>query len=351
MGTRSLMKRGQTLIISLSVVLLFCVIISIGHGALYITPLNVIKIILEPLGSLVTAVPEQEAAILWGIRLPRVVLAVFVGATLGVSGAVLQGLFRNPLAEPGLIGISAGASLAAATFMVFGSRILNANNSVLGQFTLPFVAFLGAMSCATLIHRTSVIHGRTSITTMLLAGIAFNAIGFALLGILQYVADDQQLRSLTFWMMGSLSGSTWELLIFTVPMMLFTIIVAPFLAHSLNLLQLGESEASHLGINIELLKRLTVLIVALGVGAAVSVSGMIGFIGLIVPHIIRMSSTPNHKILIPASAILGSIILLGADLISRTVVMPAEMPVGIITTLMGAPFFVVLLLKQRFRLH
>ena len=342
------MKRsGSHMIIALSLVLIAFIVIATGYGALSISPLNVIGIILEPLGYTGSEASPQESAVLWAIRLPRVTLAVLVGATLAVSGTLLQGLFRNPLAEPGLIGISAGASLAAAFFMVCGAQLLAHLSPIWELFALPIVAFIGAISCAILIHRASIIQGRTSIATMLLAGIAFNAIGFAFLGVLQYIADDQQLRSLTFWMLGSLGGATWDVLIFTAPMMILTITLAPLLAHSLNLLQLGEAEASHLGIDIEWLKRIAVLIVALGVGAAVSVSGMIGFIGLVVPHIIRMAYTPNHRILLPASALLGGIILLGADLISRTVVMPAEMPVGIVTTLIGAPFFMILLMKHR----
>ena len=332
---------------TLSLTLIVFIIIATGYGALAIHPMKVISIVLEPLGYSGSEASSQEAAVLWAIRLPRVILAVLVGATLAVSGTILQGLFRNPLAEAGLIGISAGASLAAAFFMVFGSQLLIHLSPIWELFALPLVAFAGAISCTILIHRASVIQGRTSIATMLLAGIAFNAMGFAFLGILQYIADDQQLRSLTFWMLGSLGGATWDVLMFTAPMMMITIVLSPLLARSLNLLQLGEAEASHLGVDIEWIKRVSVIMVALGVGAAVSVSGMIGFIGLVVPHIIRMAFTPNHRVLLPASALLGSIILIGADLISRTVVMPAEMPVGIVTTLIGAPFFMILLFKHR----
>ena len=236
------MQRRETLIIiTLSLALFGCVIFATGCGALSVSPMKVVSIIFEPFGYRGIQVSSQESAVLWAIRLPRVTLGVLVGATLAVSGTILQGLFRNPLAEPGLIGISAGASLAAAFFMVISSNIFVLFDLIEEKFALPFVAFVGAMTCAVLIHRVSVIKGRTSITTMLLAGIAFNAIGFSLLGLLQYIADDQQLRSLTFWMLGSLGGATWDLLVFTAPMMLLTLISAPFLGHSLNLLQLGEA--------------------------------------------------------------------------------------------------------------
>lgn len=337
-------------IVILSVVLIVSSILAIGYGALSISPLRVLEILMNHVMGSTLDGSTQEAAVLWGIRLPRVLLAISVGATLSVSGAVLQGVFRNPLAEPGLIGISAGASLAAALFMIFGSLVFGSSSPLGEHFALPLSAFVGAISCTLMIYRVSVIEGRTSITTMLLAGVAFNAIGFSLLGILQYIADDEQLRSLTFWMLGSLGAATWEILTFTTPMMLITLFMALKLSRQLNLLQLGEAEALHLGVDIEQVKRASILSVALGVGAAVSVSGMIGFIGLVVPHIIRIAITPNHKILIPASALLGSTLLLGADLIARTIVIPSELPVGIVTTLLGAPVFILLIFRLRWRL-
>ena len=347
-GASKIALRGTGVIVILFLLLMVGAILAIGTGALQLPPLKVIAILLEPLGvTLKHMGTEQESAVLWGIRLPRVVLAVLVGGTLAVSGAMMQGLFRNPLAEPGLVGVSAGASLAAATFMVLGAPLTKHLSDDFALYGLPIAAFVGAIGCAVIIHRASMVSGRTSVSTMLLAGIAFNALGFAGLGILQYLADDNQLRSLTFWMMGSLGGATWDSLTVIGPLLLLPILLAPFLARGLNVLQLGEAEANYLGLDVENLKRLSIGLVALGVGAAVSISGMIGFIGLVVPHLIRLGSTPDHRVLLPASALLGALLLVGADLLSRTVVIPAEMPVGIVTTLVGAPFFLGLLLAGR----
>jgi iron complex transport system permease protein len=342
-----LIFRGFTFLFTLFILLLITTLFAIGTGAFSISFKTVLSILLDPLNLSFSVFSYQESAILWGIRLPRVLLAILVGSTLGVSGCLMQGLFRNPLAEPGLVGISAGAALAAATFMVFGSIIFDHISDIYSLFALPLVAFGGAIGCAFIVHRASLVSGRTSISTMLLAGIAFNSIGFAGLGILQYLADDHQLRSLTFWMMGSLGGATWDLLYVGGPLLLIPLILAPSLAHKLNLLQLGEAEAFYLGVNVERVKRITILLVALGVGTAVSLSGMIGFIGLVVPHIIRLGSTPDYRVLIPGSALLGALLLIGADLVARTAVIPAEMPIGIVTTLVGAPFFLGLLMMGR----
>ena len=344
----SLRRRGIGVVLGLTIALALSAIFAVGSGALEIGAFDVLDILLAPLGIDLGAAPtEQDAAVLWGIRLPRVVLAILVGATLAVSGGVMQGLFRNPLAEPGLVGVSAGAALAAATFMVFGATLLEGLSDAWALYALPAAAFAGAITCAILVHRASMVGGRTSVATMLLAGIAFNALGFAGLGLLQYIADDNQLRSLTFWMMGSLAGATWDSLAVTAPMLILPVLLAPFLARGLNVLQLGEAEAAHLGVDVEQLKRISVGIVALGVGAAVAVSGMIAFIGLVVPHLVRLSTSPDHRLLLPASALLGATLLVGADLAARLVVIPAEMPVGIVTTIVGAPFFLGLLLAGR----
>ena len=343
----SLGIRGVGAIFLLSIGLALATVFAVGFGALQISPSKVVSILVEPLGLAFSPFSEQESAVLWAIRLPRVVLAILVGGTLGVSGSLMQGLFRNPLAEPSLVGVSAGASIAAACFMIFGAAAFRGVSEQLELLALPITAFCGAIGCVLLVHRASIVSGRTSISTMLLAGIAFNALGFAGLGVLQYIADDQQLRSLTFCMLGSLGGATWDTLVFVAPMMLLPMFFAPLLARSLNLMQLGEAEAAYLGIDIERVKRISLLLVALGVGAAVSVSGMIGFIGLVIPHLIRISCTPDHRVLLPASALLGGLMLLGADLIARTAVIPSEMPVGIVTTLVGAPFFLGLLLTNR----
>ena len=276
-------------------------------------------------------------AVLLHIRFPRVVMAGLVGAVLGLTGATLQGLFRNPLADPGLSGISAGAGLGAALWIVLGGTAL------LGLWGIPFAAFLmggGVTWCLWLLAKTE---GTISTVTLLLAGIAVNSLAGAGIGIMTFLADDQQLRSLTFWLLGSLTGGTWEMIGIAIPFMLIGAGLLARLAPALNALSLGESEAYHLGVSTEIIKKRVILGSALAVGAAVSVSGGIGFIGLVVPHLIRLMGSPDHRLVLPGSALGGALLLIAADLLARTIVSPAEMPVGTITALMGTPFFLWLL--------
>jgi iron complex transport system permease protein len=283
-----------------------------------------------------------EEAVLSSIRLPRILLAIIVGAALAVSGAALQGLFRNPLADPGLIGISSGAALAVTLMIV----LIGPLSGTLGLYSLSIAAFAGGLITCLLIFRFAGMTGSFSVTYMLLAGIAMNAIAGAGTGFLTYLSNDEQLRSLTFWTMGSLGGALWPAV-----MVAATIIIpATFLltrnAQKLNILLLGEKEAHYLGVDSEQLKRIVIICTALSVGVAVAVSGIIGFVGLVVPHLIRLIIGPDHRLLIPASALLGAILLLVADSFARTLVAPAEMPVGILTSLIGGPFFLWLLIKQ-----
>lgn len=313
-------------------------IIAAGVGSMSVAPSAVLAILVEPLGlDLPFAFTETESAVVWGIRLPRVALALVLGASLAVSGALTQGIFRNPLAEPGLIGIASGAALAAAAVIVLGG----------GGGLLPFAAFTGAAVTSWLVYRVSMVDGRTSVVTMLLAGVAINALGFAGLGVLQSIADDNALRGLTFWMLGSLGGATWSGLAVVVPLLLVPLVAARWLARPLNALLLGESEAGHLGVRVDRVQASVVAIVALGVGAGVALTGMIAFVGLVVPHLVRLAFSPDHRTLLPASAALGALLLVVADLFARTVVQPAEMPIGVVTTLAGAPVFLWLLMRAR----
>ncbi|MEM8859747.1 MAG: iron chelate uptake ABC transporter family permease subunit, partial [Chloroflexota bacterium] len=293
------------------------------------------------------AYEARERGVLIAIRFPRVLLGVLVGAALGISGAAIQGLFRNPLAAPGLIGISSGAALAAVAVIVLGATLLEGLTELLGNFTLPASAFVGGVITTFIIYQLASSNGRTSVVTMLLAGIAINALTGAVIGILTFIADDEQLRSLTFWGLGSLGGATWRSLRVAAPMILAALITLPFLARPLNALLLGEDEAKHLGIHVERTKRFVIVWVALAVGAAVAVSGAIGFVGLVVPHLLRLTIGPDHRYVIPGSALLGASLLLCADLIARTIVVPAELPIGIVTSLLGGPFFLWLLLRDR----
>jgi iron complex transport system permease protein len=323
---------------------------SLTLGAVAIAPGQVLAILGDQIGlSLPWAYETRQELVLTAIRLPRVLLAVGVGGGLAVSGAVMQGLFRNPLADPSLIGVSSGAALAAVVTIVLGSTVFSTWSDWLGAFLLPAAAFAGGVIATLVVYRLATREGRTSVATMLLAGIAINALAGAGTGLMIFVADDDQLRDLTFWTLGSLGGATWTQLAVVGPVLLGGMLATPLLARPLNALLLGEGEALHLGINTEQVKKLVIMLAALVVGAAVAVSGIIGFIGLVVPHLLRLAVGPDHRVLVPGSALLGGALLLGADLLARTVVAPAELPIGIVTALLGAPFFLWLLLRDRKR--
>jgi len=269
-----------------------------------------------------------------------------VGAGLAVSGAVMQGLFRNPLADPGLIGVSSGAGFAAAVAIVLGGQIASGAAANFPFIFLPVAAFCGALGSTLMLYVVASRGGRTSMAVMLLAGIAFGALAGAGIGWLSYISDDRQLRDLTFWSMGGLGGATWGKVGIVLPMILPTLVAMPFLAHGLNAIALGEAEAFHLGVNVQRLKSAAILLVSVAVGASVACSGMIGFVGIIVPHLLRLSVGANYRFLLPASALLGAALLVGADIIARTIVAPSELPIGIITATIGAPFFIWLLLRR-----
>ncbi|MDD1506930.1 FecCD family ABC transporter permease [Pseudomonas sp. CNPSo 3701] len=289
---------------------------------------------------------QQAELILGQIRMPRTLLGLAVGAVLALCGVAMQGLFRNPLADPGLIGVSSGAALGAAIAIV-GGAAMGGMPELFAPYLLSLCAFLGGLVVTALVYRLGRRNGQTSVTTMLLAGIALNALAFACIGLFTYLADDATLRTLTFWNLGSLNGACYARLW---PLLLVTLAVALWLprrAQALNALLLGESEARHLGVAVERLKRELVFCTALGVGAAVAAAGMIGFIGLVVPHLVRLLVGPDHRVLLPASALAGASLLLLADLFARLILSPAELPIGIVTALIGAPFFLYLLLRGR----
>lgn len=285
---------------------------------------------------------QQQQNVLTAIRLPRVLLGIVVGAALALSGAALQGLFRNPLADPGLIGIAGGAALAVAIMIVLAGPL----SGYLGLYGLTFAAFAGGIATSIVIFRIARITGTTSVTYMLLAGIAINALAAAATGFLAYLSDDQQLRTLTFWTMGSLGGALWPAVFISLSVVIPSSVILLRSARELNLLILGDDEARQLGVDSEKLKRNIIICTALTVAVAVAMSGIIGFVGLVVPHLIRLTLGPDHRLLFPASAILGAILLVVADTIARTALAPAEVPVGIFTSLVGGPFFLWLLIRQ-----
>jgi iron complex transport system permease protein len=290
---------------------------------------------------------ERDRVVLFDIRLPRLAMGLAVGASLAVAGVLLQGLFRNPLADPGIVGINAGAGLGAVLAIVLGGALPAGLLAATGSWQVPLAAFLGGWGATLLLYRIATHGGRTDVTLMLLAGIALAALTGAATGVLVYLADDQQLRDLTFWSMGSLAGATWTKLAAALPLLLLSLLLAPSLARGLNALALGEGQALHLGVEVQRLKRLAIFASAAATGAAVAVSGGIGFVGLVVPHLLRQALGPDHRRLIPASALLGGGLLVLADLFSRTIVAPAELPIGIVTALLGAPVFLWILLTQR----
>ena len=284
------------------------------------------------------------------IRLPRLLLGLAAGAGLGVAGALMQGLFRNPLADPGLIGVSSGAALAAGVAIVLGAQFWPELPGALGSWPLILAAFAGGLAVTMLIYLLAQTGGGTHVALMLLAGVAVNALAGAGIGYLSYVATDEQLRSLQFWLLGSLGGARWSTVL---PVLLFsalTLLLGLGLARTLNALALGEAQAVLLGVPVEAHKRWCILGAAMAVGAVTATTGMVGFIGLVAPHMVRLVFGPDHRLVVPGSALLGAVLVLIADSLARTVAAPAELPLGVLTATLGAPFFLFLLRGMRSRL-
>ena len=291
-------------------------------------------------------VSQQVKTILLDIRLPRICLAILIGAILAISGAVMQGLFRNPLAAPSLIGVSSGASVGASVVIVLAGAWLQ-SNTALGLSLVAVGAFIGSFLVTVLVYRLSTSALGTSVTTMLLAGIAVSALAGAVSGLLSYYADNEMLRQISIWQMGNLSTANWQRVLVLTVVAILVLSLFPRESKSLNALLLGESEARHLGIDVQQVKRKLILLTTLGIGTAVAIGGMIGFVGLIVPHIVRLLIGPDHRWLLPASALAGGVLLLLADTIARIIIAPTELPTGILTAILGAPFFIMLLVQQR----
>ena len=294
-----------------------------------------------------TLEPSITQSVVLNIRLPRVIMALLVGAALAVSGASLQGVCRNPLADPGLLGISAGAAVGAVMMILFANHVPFLH--VAGPYAVSVAAFAGAAIATFSVYSLAQVNGDIQIPTFLLAGVAINALPGAIIGGLSFVADDQALRLITFWMMGSLASATWTSVAISAPTLAIAMFAIYRKRHALNLILLGEANARFTGIDVEKVKTQLLWLNALSVGMAVAFSGIIGFIGLVVPHILRMSSDTNYRYLIVNSALLGAALLALADLGSRMLIAPAELPIGILTSLIGAPFFIGLLIQQKRR--
>lgn len=286
---------------------------------------------------------HQTALIVGQIRLPRVLLAAVMGATLGISGAAMQGLFRNPLADPSLIGVTAGASLGAALVIVTGGGLLQ---GYIGLTLVSAGAFAGGVIAVLFVYRLATSPNGTSVATMLLAGIAITALSGAIGSLLEFFADNDMLRRISVWKMGGLDGANYSGLLLATVVSSAMLVTLPRYALALNALLLGESEARHLGISVDSIKVALVTWVAIGVGTSVALVGTIAFVGLVIPHMIRMLAGPDHRYLMPASALAGALLLVVADTLSRILVAPTELPVGVITTIVGVPFFISLLRKR-----
>ncbi|WP_297326316.1 iron ABC transporter permease [uncultured Bartonella sp.] len=342
-GDRS--RTGRLAIFVLIIILFISIYCGLIIGAYDISAIDFIKTVSQ--NGFEANAKTRDYLVLVNIRPPRIILAGLVGAALAVSGVLMQGLFRNPLADPGIMGVSSGAALGAAMMIVLCSFLPSTLIALLGGFNIAAGAFFGGLCTTTLLYYVATRNGRTSIATMLLAGIALGALCGAVLGLLIFIANDNQLRDITFWNLGSLAGATWMRVTIAFPFIATGLFIAPSLSRALNALSLNEAVAGHLGFPVQRVKYIAIFLVAFMCGGAVAVSGNIGFIGIIVPHILRLTIGPDHRYLIPCSALLGASLLILTDTVSRTIVAPAELPIGIITSLIGGPFFLWILLKQR----
>lgn len=289
----------------------------------------------------------SEKYVIWDVRTSRIVMAVLIGSMLAVSGTTLQGMFKNPLATGESIGLTSGATLLAAIAIVLGHTFESYLPEIIRNSLVGVSAFVGAFLAMIIVYRISTSAGKTNVVMMLLSGVAITSIGFSFVGFLIYISKDEQLRDLTFWNLGSLAGATWTRNIILSIVLLFSYIIILPKGKALNAMLLGEKDAQHLGINVETLKKQIVLITSLMIGTCVAFSGTIGFVGLIVPYILRLLFRSDYHFILPLSAICGSVLLLLADTISRTIVAPSELPIGILTSLIGGPIFIAILIKYK----
>lgn len=333
-------KAARLLILTLALALPLAMLIGLSHGA---APLSAVESLQGLLGIGQGPRADQAEMIVARIRLPRILLAAVMGACLAVSGVAMQGLFRNPLADPSLVGVTAGASLGGALAIVTGQQLLV---GYAGLTLISLGAFLGGVLAVLFVYRLATSPNGTSVATMLLAGIAITALAGALGSLLEFFVDNEMLRRISLWKMGGLEGASYARLTLGAIVCGAMVTVLPRYATALNALLLGESEARHLGVDIDRTKFALVTWVALGVGTSVALVGTIAFVGLVIPHVVRLLIGPDHRYLLPASALAGALLLVIADTVARTALAPTELPVGIITAILGVPFFISLL-RQR----
>jgi len=328
-------------------VLGFSFLLALRTGAVHISFHQIITYLLQFSGLRTSNSADSiNSELFLEIRLPRVLLCAVVGAALAVSGALMQALFRNPIVEPGLVGTSSGAALGAATIFVLGTQFKFLMNTLIGSFILPLAAFCGGLAATLVVYKLSAIRGRVTVATMILIGVAMNALAAGGTGFLSLIARDPQARSITFWSLGTFSGADWSSFYIVATATGISIFAALYFAKGLNALLLGEAEAQALGINTERLKTSIIIINTLMVAIATSFVGVISFVGLVVPHILRILRGSDNRYLIMGSALLGANLLLMADAVARTIIAPGEMPIGILTAMVGAPVFIFILIKQ-----
>ena len=348
MAAPSRLRSRSALMLLLAVAVVTAAVLGLCLGSSSIALPRVIGSLIPALGAgLDPPLGSFEIGTVLQLRLPRVVLALLVGASLAQSGAAMQGLFRNPLADPGLIGVASGSAFGAALARLLGRRAPESVRLV----SIPLAAFAGGLLSAGLASRLARSDGHTRVTTLLLAGLAANALFAAGIGFIVSIADPSALRNISFWMFGSLAKSGWREIVLIGPVLIALLLWLPRQARALNALLLGEAEARHLGIDVERLKRRVLAAVVLAVACCVALSGLIGFVGLLAPHWIRLWAGPDHRTLLPASALCGAALLATADVIARTSFAPQELPVGILTAVLGAPFFLILLMRHRDRVE
>ncbi|MDP3226602.1 MAG: iron ABC transporter permease [Acidovorax sp.] len=321
------------------------------RGAYAISPAQLWQVLVQVVGGapadVAAATAAPEYLVFMNIRLPRLLMGVAAGAGLGLAGALMQGLFRNPLADPGLIGVSSGAALAAAFAIVLGSQWFPDLPRTLGSWPLVLMAFGGGLLVTGLIYALAQADGGTRMGLMLLAGVAVNALALSGLGYLNFISTDEQLRNLQMWLLGSLGGARWSAVVLVSAVVAVAGVLGLALARPLNAIALGEAQAALLGVPVERTKRVAVLVTALAVGAVTAATGIIGFIGLVAPHWVRLVAGPDHRVVVPGSALLGASLVLVADGVARTVVQPAELPLGVLTAFIGVPLFLAMLRQFR----
>ena len=335
-------KYKKTVFLLLLIILLVTIVIAGSLGSARISFPDVVKIIIEPLTPMDIQnidIKETSKIIIWKIRLPRIILTVIAGMGLGVSGAVFQGIFRNPMANPYILGISSGAAFGVTLGMTMGLQI-----TFLGIGAIPISAFIGAISASVIVYLIS--GGGRDILPLLLSGIAMGFLLSALMSLLMYF-NRSQLENIVYWTMGSFNAASWQKVIITAPVILSGSFFIIIFARDLNLMVLGEDSANSLGISVKKSRLIFLLVSTFITASAVAVSGVIGFVGLIVPHAMRIITGPDHRTLIPYSMFGGAILLLTSDTLARTIIAPTEIPVGIVTSLLGAPFFLFLLNRMR----